>query len=65
VYDLPDGPSAGTIGSIELLFGESFDGLAKFCRCFCDLPDKVLPAHVAEFRFWLEFSDGIPEICHT
>src|SRR5512135_3183626 len=40
--DLTACPSAFTIGDVELLIGQSADGLAKLCGRFCDLLDQSL-----------------------
>src|SRR5215472_3483025 len=65
VHHLPNVPTPGAIGSLELLFGEPIDSLAEASRRCLDLLDKGLSLRSGERRRRGEFPYRIGKIRHS
>lgn len=59
MHHLPDGPTTGSIGSIDLLVGQSLDGSSKLGRRLLYLVNKTASLVCGYFAFPLELSDWV------
>jgi hypothetical protein len=64
VHNLADGPSASTIGSVELRFGKCFCRGPQIPRSVRDLLDQNAPFGLAKLPLVLKFSDRVSQISH-
>src|ERR1700722_12059704 len=65
MHDLAHSPSAGTVGRVELVLRQSFDGHAQLGRGLSDIVEESALPVFSERSFVGELADGIAQVGHS